>query len=54
MIGDPGLEKNERVTVTGRLKTKRYEKKDGGTGVKLEVRAESIVPYQKQDADAPF
>ena len=54
VIGDPGLEKNKRVTVTGRLKTKRYEKKDGGTGVKLEVRAESIVPYQKQDADAPF
>lgn len=54
VIGDPGFDKDQRVTVTGRLKTKRYEKKDGGTGVKLEVRADSIVPFAKQDIDAPF
>ena len=53
VIGDAGLEANTRVTVKGRMKTKRYEKKDGGTGVKLEVRADSIEPYQSQ-ADVPF
>lgn len=53
VIGDPGREKNERVTVKGRMKTKRYEKQDGTTGIKLEVRADSIDLYQK-DAEAPF
>jgi hypothetical protein len=53
VIGDPGFEANQRVTVKGRMKTKRYEKKDGGTGVKLEVRADSITEYQSQ-ADVPF
>ena len=56
VIGDPGFEKDERVTVRGRLKTKRYETKTGANGIKLEVRAESIEPYKnnKTDANAPF
>lgn len=53
VIGDNGFEKGQLVSVTGKLKTKRYDKQDGSKGIGLEVRAESIV-NPKQDIDAPF
>ena len=42
VIGTPGFEEGQQVTVSGRMKTKRYDKKDGTKGISLEVRAESI------------
>lgn len=33
----------DKVDVIGKLKTKLYDRKDGGKGVSLEVRAESVV-----------
>lgn len=56
VIGEPGFEKNQRVVVRGRLKTKRYETKTGDKATKLEVRAESIDPVSanKNDNNAPF
>jgi len=45
VIAPDGLEelaKGSRVSVTGRFKTKRFDKKDGTKGISLEVRAESI------------
>lgn len=54
VIGDPGFEKDQRVTVKGRLKTKRYEKRNGEKGLSLEVRAESIELFKSSKADAPF
>jgi hypothetical protein len=56
VIGDPGFEKDQRVTVKGRLKTKKYDKRDGTKGTTLEVRAEYIelVKNAKADANAPF
>jgi hypothetical protein len=56
VIGDPGFEKDQRVTVKGRLKTKKYDKRDGTKGTTLEIRAEYIelVKNAKADANAPF
>jgi hypothetical protein len=56
VIGDPGFEKDQRVTVKGRLKTKKYDKRDGTKGTTLEVRAEYIelVKNAKAEANAPF
>ncbi len=53
VIGDPGFEKDQRVSITGRMKTKRYDKRDGTKGVKLEVRAEEIklVPKGSKNED---
>jgi hypothetical protein len=36
------VSENDRVDVVGRLKTKLYDRKDGGKGMSLEVRAESV------------
>lgn len=36
------VSENDRVDVVGRLKTKLYDRKDGGKGVSLEVRADSV------------
>ena len=56
VIGDPGFEKDMRVTVKGRLKTKKYDKRDGTKGTTLEVRAEYIelVKNAKAETNAPF
>ena len=44
----PGVEKDSKVKVSGSLKTKRYEKRDGsGTAVALNVRADLVEPVQK-------
>lgn len=41
VTGDRGFAENDLVEVKGKLKTKRYEKKDGsGTGLALNVRAD--------------
>lgn len=42
VIGPEGFEKDQRVAVTGRMKTKRFDKRDGSKGISLEVRADSI------------
>ena len=54
VIADPGFAENDRVTIKGRLKTKRFDKQDGTKGIKLEVRAEEIAHAVKKDTDAPF
>ena len=43
---------NDRVDVVGRLKTKLYDRKDGGKGMSLEVRAESVTVSGSNFADA--
>lgn len=53
VVGDNGFEKGQLVSVTGNLKTKRYEKQDGSQGISLEVRA-SEISDPKQDSEAPF
>lgn len=42
VTGPEGFTENDRVTVVGNLKTKRYEKTDGTKGMSLNVRAETI------------
>jgi single-stranded DNA-binding protein len=43
-----GVEKGAKVLIRGTMKTKRYEKRDGsGTGLALNVRAESIEPVRR-------
>tara|TARA_R100001463_G_scaffold95726_1_gene150261 strand:- start:702 stop:1109 length:408 start_codon:yes stop_codon:yes gene_type:complete len=42
VTGPEGFVENDRVTVIGNLKTKRYERQDGSKGTSLNVRAESI------------
>jgi single-stranded DNA-binding protein len=43
-----GVEKDSKVNVTGSLKTKRYEKRDGsGTAVALNVRADVVELVQR-------
>jgi len=42
VTGPEGFTENDRVTVVGNLKTKRYEKQDGTKGMSLNVRAETI------------
>ena len=42
VTGPEGFSENDKVTVVGNLKTKRYDKQDGSKGISLNVRAESI------------
>ncbi len=42
VTGPEGFGENDRVTIVGNLKSKRYDKKDGTKGMSLNVRAESI------------
>jgi|DEB0MinimDraft_6_1074348.scaffolds.fasta_scaffold26642_2 single-stranded DNA-binding protein len=44
-----GAEAGDKIRVTGRLKTKRFNKKDGSTGIALNVRAESFEILKKGD-----
>ena len=48
--GVAGFQKDDRVKVTGNLKTKRYDKKDGSKGIALQVRAETIEKVEKSPA----
>jgi hypothetical protein len=41
------------VAVTGRMKSKEFEKRDGTKGLALEVRADSIEPIKKKTISAP-
>lgn len=54
VIGDPGFHDGQKVTIKGRLKTKRYDKQDGTKGLRLEVRAEEMSASDYKDANAPF
>lgn len=42
VIGPVGFEEGNQVEITGRLKTKRFDKRDGSKGISLEVRAEDM------------
>lgn len=46
--GEP-VPEGSKVAVKGRMKTKRYEKRDGSAGTSLEVRAESITVTREPD-----
>lgn len=53
------VNKGDKVEVTGKLKTKLYDKTDGSKGVSLEVRAESVNvlsgrPKTVDDDELPF
>jgi hypothetical protein len=46
--GNPGFQVDDRIRVTGNLKTKRYDKKDGsGKGIALQVRSETITKVER-------
>jgi len=47
VIGPAGFHEGDLVEVKGRLKTKRYEKRDGSKGMSLEVRADDITIVNK-------
>ena len=47
VIGPAGFNEGDLVEVKGRLKTKRYEKRDGSKGMSLEVRADDITVVNK-------
>jgi hypothetical protein len=36
--------KNDKITVRGRFKSKKYNKNDGSFGLSLEVKAQEIIP----------
>jgi hypothetical protein len=45
------------VTVTGRMKSKEFDRRDGSKGMALEVRADSVTLFKRKpaaDADLPF
>jgi len=46
-----GAEAGDKVRVIGKLKTKRFQKKDGSAGMALNVRAESFEIVKKGDPD---
>jgi single-stranded DNA-binding protein len=50
------VEKNQRVTVTGRFKSREYTRKDGSKGLSLEVRASAVTADQVRPVadDLPF
>lgn len=50
VIGPQGFFEGDQVEVKGRLKTKRYDKKDGSKGISLEVRADEMVAVTRGTA----
>lgn len=52
------VNEGDLVRVKGTLKVGTYEKRDGGTGVAMKVRAQEISPVERRkpsaDQDAPF
>lgn len=42
VVGPEGFAEGQQVTVVGKMKTKRFDKRDGSKGISLEVRAESM------------
>ena len=51
------VEKGQRVNVTGKLKSKEFDRKDGSKGLSLEVRAGSVTAEAGRAAvsdDLPF
>lgn len=51
--GEPVAE-GSKILVKGRMKSKRYEKRDGNPGMSLEVRAETIaVTREPNESGAP-
>ena len=42
VVGPAGFVDGDQVEVVGKLKTKTYEKRDGGKGTSLEVRADEM------------
>lgn len=44
--------KGDKVEITGKLKTKLYDKADGSKGVSLEIRAESVTPVAARGGNA--
>jgi len=46
-----GADQGDKIRVTGRLKTKRFNKKDGSTGIALNVRAETFEILKKSDRE---
>ncbi len=45
----------KQVTVQGRIVSlNTFEKRDGGIGASIKVRAESVIPAESLEVDAPF
>lgn len=54
VVGEPGFQENDQVEITGTLKTKLYDKKDGsGKGVALQVRATQMSKVERPGATVP-
>ena len=48
VTGPAGFEEGDRVAVVGRLKTKRFDKKDGSKGISLNVRASEMSKVERR------
>ena len=48
VTGPAGFEEGDRVAVTGRMKTKFFEKKDGSKGISLNVRATEMSKVERR------
>lgn len=50
VVGPEGFHEGDLIEIKGRLKTKRYDKRDGSKGMSLEVRADDITLVNKGTA----
>jgi hypothetical protein len=50
VVGPEGFHEGDLIEVKGRMKTKRYDKRDGTKGMSLEVRADDITVVSKGSA----
>lgn len=46
------VSKGDKIEVTGKFKTREYEKKDGTKGRSLEIRVETLKPVQGRQSGA--
>ena len=53
VTGPAGFEEGDKVAVVGRMKTKRYDKKDGSKGISLNVRATEMTKVERRGGAAP-
>lgn len=52
VVGPEGFHEGDLVEIKGRLKTKRFDKRDGSKGMSLEVRADDITLVNKGNSPA--
>jgi hypothetical protein len=51
VTGPAGFEEGDKVAISGSLKTKTFDKKDGSKGVALNVRARDMVKVERRNTN---